>query len=108
VRLIHCGWSNHKENERHICTIDTQNKRHICTTDTQNKRHICTIDTQNKRHICTIDTQNKRHICTIDTQKEGATLTYLLITIMPRHTSNYFACATKWLCLILNVTETQN
>jgi len=31
--------------------------------------------------------QNKRNIFTIDTQKEGATLTYLLITILLRHTS---------------------
>jgi hypothetical protein len=24
ARLIHCGWSNHKENEQNICTVDTQ------------------------------------------------------------------------------------
>jgi len=23
VRLIHCGWSNHKENEQNICIVDT-------------------------------------------------------------------------------------
>jgi len=30
--------------------------------------------------------ENKRNIFTIDTQKEGATLPYLLITILLRHT----------------------